>query len=197
LEEREQLAELLNSPVGPELDTVRCFLVDWYEIWRDEEGRRRSLEDAQAHYETWRTNPAYRPVSKLKRVQERMTASKFERLSQFLRHPEWEATNNGAERTGRTFRHRQAPHFNLRTKEAIENAITDHRESLSGQRSGNATAASTISYLSAGSEKDGHYRHINVDYAVSVKMVHFYFVDNSFFHLASIVKYGRISEVKC
>ena len=50
--------------------------------------------------------------------------SKFERLSQFRRHPEWEATNNGAERGGRTFRHRQAPHFNLRTKEAIENAIT-------------------------------------------------------------------------
>lgn len=53
-----------------------------------------------------------------------MTVSKFEKLSQFLRHPDWQATNNGAERRGRTFRHHQAPHFNLRTKEAIENAIT-------------------------------------------------------------------------
>lgn len=52
-----------------------------------------------------------------------MTEVKFERLSQFLHNPDWEATNNGAERAGRAFRHRQAPHFNLRKKEHIENAI--------------------------------------------------------------------------
>ena len=52
-----------------------------------------------------------------------MTAAKFESLSQFLRHPRWEATNNGAERAGRAFRHRQAPHFNLRKQESIENSI--------------------------------------------------------------------------
>lgn len=51
-----------------------------------------------------------------------MTAAKFESLSQFLHHAEWETTNNGAERAGRAFRHRQAPHFNLRKKKAIENA---------------------------------------------------------------------------
>jgi hypothetical protein len=45
-------------------------------------------------------------------------------LSHFLQQPEWEATNNGAERAGRAFRHRQAPHFNLRSKEAIGGAIT-------------------------------------------------------------------------
>lgn len=123
-EEQEQLTNLLNSPVGPELETARSFLVDWYRLWHDEKGCRRSLEDAQARYEAWRTDPAYRSIPKLRRVQERMTGSKFERLSQFLRHPEWQATNNGAERAGRTFRHRQAPHFNLRTKGAIENAIT-------------------------------------------------------------------------
>lgn len=123
-EEQEQLDDLLNSPVGPELETAHSFLVDWYRLWHDKHGCRRSLEDAQARYEAWRTNSAYRSVSKLQRVQERMTVSKFERLSQFLRHPEWKATSNGAERTGRTFRHCQAPHFNLRTKESIENTIT-------------------------------------------------------------------------
>lgn len=34
------------------------------------------------------------------------------------------ATNNGAERAARAFRHRQAPHFNLRSKEAIARAMT-------------------------------------------------------------------------
>jgi hypothetical protein len=123
-EEQEQLTDLLNSPVGSELETARSFLEDWYRLWRDENGCRRSLEDAKARYDAWRSSQAYRSVPKLQRVQKRMTVSKFERLSQFLRHPEWQATNNGAERTGRTFRHSQAPHFNLRTTEAIENAIT-------------------------------------------------------------------------
>jgi len=52
-----------------------------------------------------------------------MTATRFEQLSQFLRHPQWEATNNGAERTGRAFRHRQTPHFNLRKEASIELSI--------------------------------------------------------------------------
>ncbi len=45
------------------------------------------------------------------------------RLSHFLRDGEWEATSNGAERMGRAFRHRQAPHFSLRTKQTIEDAL--------------------------------------------------------------------------
>ena len=34
-----------------------------------------------------------------------------------------EATNNGAERAGRAFRARQAPHFNLRKDASIERSI--------------------------------------------------------------------------
>jgi hypothetical protein len=122
-EEHQHLADLLNSPLGPELKVARSFLIDWYRLWRDEEGRRRSLEDARARYVAWRSNPAYRSVPKLRRVQDRITMSRFERVSQFLRNPEWRSTNNGAERTGRAFRHRQAPHFNLRKQGSIEDAI--------------------------------------------------------------------------
>jgi len=45
------------------------------------------------------------------------------RLSHFLDQPTWEATNNGAERTARLFRHRQVPHFALRTRTAIADAF--------------------------------------------------------------------------
>ena len=53
-----------------------------------------------------------------------MDAEQFDRLSAFLDHPGWEATNNGAERMGRAFRHTQAPHFTLRTPEATDGALT-------------------------------------------------------------------------
>jgi hypothetical protein len=123
-EEEETVTYLLASPVGAELQVIHSFLGDWYDLWMDEGDQRRSLTDAKARFEAWRTNPAYQAVPPLKRVQQQMTNAKFEHLSQFLRHPEWEATNNGAERAGRAFRHRQAPHFNLRKEEFIEQAIT-------------------------------------------------------------------------
>jgi transposase/transposase-like protein len=123
-EEQEQVAALLSSPVGADLQTGRDFLVDWYRIWTDEAGQRRTLAEAQARYEAWRTNKTYGAIPALHRVQQRMTATKFEQLGQFLRQPGWEATNNGAERAGRAFRHRQAPHFNLRNRETIDRAIT-------------------------------------------------------------------------
>lgn len=122
-EEQKQVDSLLASPVGPQLQVVRSFLEDWYYLWVDGEGQRRSLADAQVRYEAWRSSSTYRAVPQLRRIQDRMTTAKFGRLSQFLRDPEWETTNNGAERAGRAFRHRQAPHFNLRKKESIENAI--------------------------------------------------------------------------
>jgi hypothetical protein len=134
--------------VGSELEVARSFLVDWYRIWRDDEGYRRSLEDARAHYEAWQTNPTYRSISKLRRIQKRITASKFERLSQFLRNPEWKATNNGAERTGRAFRHHQVPHFNLRKKETIEYAIIVnaclHKEAATRPPPGRFTPVSVV-----------------------------------------------------
>jgi transposase len=122
-EERAQLDSLFESPLGLHLQVVRSFLVDWYSLWNDEDGEPRSLADARTRYQAWQSNPAYRAVPQLRRLLDRMTDAKFDHLSQFLRHPGWETTNNGAERTGRAFRHRQAPHYNLRTKEHIENAI--------------------------------------------------------------------------
>jgi transposase len=123
-EEQVQVAALLSSPVGAELQVGRSFLVDWYHIWKDEAGQRRSPIEAKTRYESWQTNEAYATVPGLHKVQGQVSPAKFEQLSHFLQQPEWEATNNGAERTGRAFRHRQAPHFNLRSKEAIAGAIT-------------------------------------------------------------------------
>jgi transposase len=123
-EEQAQVAALLSSPVGAELQVGRSFLVDWYCIWKDEAGQRRMLTEAKTRYETWQTNEAYTAVPMLHKVQGQVSPAKFEQLSQFLQQPEWEATNNGAERAGRAFRHRQAPHFNLRSQETIAGAIT-------------------------------------------------------------------------
>jgi hypothetical protein len=123
-EEQTRIAALLATPVGPQLQVARSFLVEWYRLWHDEAGQRRPLDEAQTRFAAWRTNTTYAAVPPLRRIQAQMTPSKFEHLSHFLRHPAWEATNNGVERTGRTFRHRQAPHFNLRSVTAIENAIT-------------------------------------------------------------------------
>lgn len=122
-EEQQEIEILLASPVGAELQVAYSFLVEWYRLWTDEHRQRRTLADAQARYDAWRINVTYRALPQLRRVQDRMTASKFDQLSQFLRNPEWESTNNGAERAGRAFRHRQAPHFNLRTEVSIDNAL--------------------------------------------------------------------------
>ena len=123
-DEQEQIDALFTSPIGEQLQIVRSFLVDWYQLWLDDHGQRRTLAEAKTRYEAWRDSTTYQTVPQLQRAQARMTTAKFERLSQFLRHPKWEATNNGAERAGRAFRHRQAPHFNLRSKESIENSIS-------------------------------------------------------------------------
>jgi hypothetical protein len=96
--------------------------LEWYLLWHDDSGQRRTLQDARQRFASWSSDASYAAVAPLRRVQERMTAE-FERLSHFLRNPCWEATNNGAERAGRSFRHRQAPHFNLRSRTAIEGAI--------------------------------------------------------------------------
>ncbi|MDQ2998944.1 MAG: helix-turn-helix domain-containing protein, partial [Chloroflexota bacterium] len=117
-----QIDPLLTTPVGPQLHVARRFLEEWFLRLHDADGQRRPLNEARAHFAAWSSAPAYARVAPLRRVQAHMTAQ-FERLSQFLRNPHWEATNNGAERAGRAFRHRQAPHFNLRTEAAIEGAI--------------------------------------------------------------------------
>jgi transcriptional regulator with XRE-family HTH domain len=123
-DEQAQLQLLLDSPSGAELRLARAFLVEWYAIWRDEAGQRRSLPDAQLRYERWRGKAAYGRLAPLRRIQESVDRARFERLSCFLQDPMWEATSNGAERLGRTFRHRQGPHFNLRTPASIAADLT-------------------------------------------------------------------------
>jgi hypothetical protein len=122
-DEQEQIDSLCASPIGEQLQVVRAFLVDWYRLWINDDDQRRTLAEAKTQYEAWRASATYQAVPQLRCTQERITSAKFESLSQFLRHPQWEATNNGAERAGRAFRHRQAPHFDLRKKESIANAL--------------------------------------------------------------------------
>jgi transposase len=121
--EQALVTTLLEQPGCADLRVARDFLSDWYRLWTDENGQRRSVAEAQACFEAWRADATYAAIPALKRSQERLTPARFESLSQFLHHPDWEATNNGAERAGRAFRHRQAPHFNLRKDASIERSI--------------------------------------------------------------------------
>jgi hypothetical protein len=118
-----QLQLLLNGPLGADLQLARDFLTDWYGIWRDPDGQRRDFAAALEHYTRWAANPTYARLAPLHRIQQSIDAPRFRQLGHFLREPRWEATNNGAERTGRTFRHRQQPHFTLRTTTAIDSAL--------------------------------------------------------------------------
>jgi len=118
-----QVEALLASPVGPTLTVAREFLTDWYTFFKDERGRKRSVDEAQARYTAWRHDERDEEVAPLRRARAQITPERFAHLSQFLRHPAWEATNNGVERAGRGFRHRQGPHFNLRSVASIEGAL--------------------------------------------------------------------------
>jgi len=122
-EQQAQLDAILKSPIGADLQLARGFLLEWYGLWRDSSGRRQSWEEAQRRYRAWRETRVYEHLEPLKKVQLAVTDAQFRRLSHFLRDTEWEATSNGAERMGRAFRHRQAPHFSLRTKQTIEDAL--------------------------------------------------------------------------
>ena len=122
-DEQGQLDTLLASPLGAPLQVARDFLVAWYAIWRDEDGQRRDPEDATARWQRWRENPVYQAVAPLRRVQRQVDAARCTKLSQFLRVPQWEATNNGAERRGRASRHQQAPHCTLRTVTTLEDDL--------------------------------------------------------------------------
>lgn len=113
---------LLASPLA-EVTAAHTFMREWYALWKDEHRQRRTVAEARARYEAWRSNPTYLALPALRRTLTRMTDAHFERLSAFLQQPHWEATNNGAERGARAFRHRQAPHFNLRSPDAIAGAL--------------------------------------------------------------------------
>jgi transposase len=122
-EQQHIVTDLVTGPLADTLGVARRFLLDWYALWRTEDGQRRPLLEAQERYERWHAHADYRAVDALRKVQDLMTATRFTRLSQFLRQPHWEATNNGAERTARAFRHRQAPHYRLRADRAIDDAF--------------------------------------------------------------------------
>src|SRR5207245_5943823 len=114
-EEHLTLAGLLAGPVGPPLNVARTFLEAWFAIWQDDDGQRRSSADAELRYQAWHEDAAAAKVASLRRQQQHLDADHFMRLSAFLHNPEWEATNNAAERGGRAFRHGQHPHFRLRS----------------------------------------------------------------------------------
>jgi hypothetical protein len=67
-------------------------------LWRDENGEKRTIDEARLRYEIWRQDAYYGAVPALWRVLRQMSDDRFLALSQFLRHPAWEAANNGAER---------------------------------------------------------------------------------------------------
>jgi len=122
-EERAHLERVLASPIGAPLRIARAFLEGWYGLWRDAHGRRRRWDDAHDRYRAWQTNPLFWTVTPLTKVITLVDEARFTQLSHVLRNPLWEATNNGAERAGRRFRHLQGPHYNLRSVPSIERAL--------------------------------------------------------------------------
>jgi hypothetical protein len=125
-EEQVHITDLLSSPIGSQLQIPYTFMKDWYAFWRTPDHRRLPIEEAKARYHAWQSCETYRQIKPLQRVLDRTTPERFGHLSHFLTNERWEATNNGAERTGRNFRHQQAPHFNLRSVEGIKGSITVH-----------------------------------------------------------------------
>ncbi len=118
------VATLLASPVGPPLQVAHHFVQDWYAFWRDDRGARRAPEEAITRYAAWQATTAYQDIPTLRRVLARVPQTHFIKLSHFLRHAHWEATNNGAERSGRGFRHEEAAHFELRTARSLADTLT-------------------------------------------------------------------------
>jgi hypothetical protein len=121
--DREKLGFLFESPVGEEVRLLRGFLEEWYSLFYDEQRNRRTLEEAKERYDRLKDNPDYQKLEHLAGLQARLCEEHFQKVSCFLEHDEWEATNNGVERTGRAFRHLQRSRYNFRKPVSIENAI--------------------------------------------------------------------------
>ena len=119
-DEQQKLAELLACPVGHDLRVARTFLEAWFAIWQDDVGQRRTPEEAEQRYRAWEADTEASTLAPLRRQQHHLDVDHFVRLSAFLQNPEWESTNNAAERGGRAFRHGQHPHFRLRLVRSIE-----------------------------------------------------------------------------
>lgn len=121
--DREKLGFLLDSPIGEEVRLMRGFLEEWYLLFYDEQRNRRTLEEAKELYGLLKNDPHYRTLKHLAGLQARFGEEHFIKISGFLKHPDWEATNNGAERCARAFRHLRAPHYGFRKPRSIESAI--------------------------------------------------------------------------
>lgn len=128
LSEKEQAAvrAALALPCSAALRVAHRFTQDWYAIWTDAAGARRGLDEARERYNRLRNDEKAKAIPALARLQHHMTDEKFSGVSPFLSHPNWEGTNNGAERGGRLFRHLQGPHFRMRSKAAISKLIRSH-----------------------------------------------------------------------
>jgi hypothetical protein len=122
-EHRQDLRHLLESPVGEQVGLMREFLEQWYALFHDAQRNRCSLQQAKERYERLQNDERYRALKPLARLQARLGEEHFKKISSFLRFPDWEATNNGAERSARGFRHLQAPHYDFRRTQSIEDAI--------------------------------------------------------------------------
>src|SRR5438067_4308491 len=89
-EERQKVADLLTGPVGGELRVARTFLEEWFAIWQDHFGQRRTREQAERRYEIWQTDAEAAKLAPLRRQQKHLDRNDFIRLSVFLRNPLWE-----------------------------------------------------------------------------------------------------------
>lgn len=121
--DRQKLEFLFESPVGEEVRLLRGFLKEWYLLFYDEQRNRRALTEAKERYDRLKSNPDYQKLEHLAGLQARLCEEHFQKVSRFLEHEGWEATNNGVERTGRAFRHLQRSRYNFRKPTSIENAI--------------------------------------------------------------------------
>ncbi|MGQ9556201.1 MAG: hypothetical protein ACUVWR_19035, partial [Anaerolineae bacterium] len=95
----------MGQTSAAKLRTARDFLLEWYALFRDERGRKRSLEEAWDRYRQWQGKGSYRELGPLRRILAKVDEARFAQLTHFLRWPHWEATSNGAERVARLFRH--------------------------------------------------------------------------------------------
>jgi hypothetical protein len=122
-EDEDELNHLFESPVGEPIRLVRSFLEEWYLIFYDESRNRRTLQEAKEHYDSLMRDPRYQKLEPLARLQARFGEAQFRSISAFLGSEKWEATNNGAERGARSFRHLQSAHYDFRKPPSIEAAI--------------------------------------------------------------------------
>jgi hypothetical protein len=112
-EEQQKLAGLLDGRIGSELRVARTFLEEWFAIWEDELGQRRTPSEAERRYQIWRTDTEAAKIAPLRTQQQHLDLDHFRRLSAFLQNRVWESTNNAAKRGGRSFLYGHHPHFRL------------------------------------------------------------------------------------